>query len=85
MRTRKVFYKTIIIPCETLGIRNIEHITVCRFHGDASYVGSIACHHCKKFVSDTYIEADQCGVVECKDVENRRDSSTAVEFPNENL
>ena len=78
MKTRKVFYwlkftEDFVWECRT----------VCHVHGAAGNVGSLACHECKYFVSDNYIEAEHCGVIECKGVENRRDSSPAVEFPNQ--
>lgn len=76
MKTRKVFYYM------TLSNDNVwECRTICHVNNAAGNVGSLSCHNCVYFVSDTYIEAEHCGVVECKAVENRRDSSPAVEFP----
>ncbi len=77
MKTRKVFYETIFTKED---IRDC--LTKCNVN-DAAYVGSLACHECEYFVSDNYDEAEQCGVVECKEVEDRRDSSPAVGFPNQ--
>lgn len=81
MKTRKVFYSTKITDRYVIGGFTLECITVCNVNDDA-YVGGIACHGCKYFVSDNYDEAKFCGVVECKGVEDRRGSSPAVGFPN---
>lgn len=81
MKTRKVLYKTKPAENYVIGGFTLECVTECNVNGVAGNVGSLACHECGYFVSDTYIDADQCGVVECKAVENRRDSSPAVGFP----